>query len=121
MSMTFTVIENPEFLKARRYSGFSNSEFRRLAGLYSRAAAVKALFDIAVDVNFDENICTFTYFRSHSRHPYLQLVIQRVGPQTDMYEVYKEGRGRLLRSGLFSRAYDSLENEIDSLIAGMPD
>ncbi len=51
---------------------------------------MKALYDIAVDVDFEAETCTFTYYRSNTYKPYLQFVIRRVGPHTDMYELYQE-------------------------------
>ncbi len=114
--MSFKVIDNPDFKKFRKQSGFSNAQFKRLAGLFSRGATEKVFYDIAVDVDFDTGTCAFTYFRTNSYVPYLQFVIRRVGPQTDMYEVYKEGRGRIARSGLFERAFARIEEEVDSLM-----
>lgn len=119
--MTFDVIDNPgfgpELKKFRARSGFKNSEFKMLAGLFSRAASARALYDIGVDVDFDEGVCTFTYFRTNNYQPYLQFVIRRVGPHTDMYELYREGKGRLVKSGLFARVYERLEAEVEALIA----
>lgn len=115
--MVSEVIDNLEFRKKIRRSGFSNAEFKKLAGLFSRAAAVKALYDIGVDVDFEESICTFTYYRSNSYQPYLQFVIRRVGPRTDMYELYKEGKGRITKSGLFSRTFSRLQEEVEDLMA----
>src|SRR5437870_21217 len=114
--MGFDVIDNPEFKKFRKHSGFKNSEFKKLAGLYHRAAAVKALYDIAVDVDFDEGVCTFTYFQSNACKPAFQFVIRRVGPFTDMYELYKDGKGRIAKSGLFERVFERLEEEVNALI-----
>jgi hypothetical protein len=114
--MAFEVIDNPDYLKFRKRSGFSNAQFKKLAGLYSRAASVKALYDIGVDVDFEENVCTFTYYKSNTYQPYLQFIIRQVGPKTDMYEVYKAGKGRLIRSGLFDRALQRLEEEVLSLM-----
>lgn len=114
--MTFTVIDNPEIEKFRKRSGFTNSQFKRLAGLFSRGASVKALYDIAVDVDFEVGTCTFTYYRSNAYRPWMQFVIRRVGPHTDMYELYQEGRGRIARSGLFDRTFEKLENEVTALM-----
>ena len=114
--MGFKVIDNPDFKKFKAQSGFKNHQFKLLAGLFSRAASVKALYDIAVDVDFDEGLCTFTYYKSNNYVPYLQFVIRHVGPQTDMYELYKDGKGRITKSGLFDRAYKKLETEIEALI-----
>lgn len=115
--MAFEVIDNPDFQKFQARSGFKNAEFRLLVGLYSRAAAEKALYDIAVDVDFDEGTCTFTYYRSSHYAPFLQFVIRRAGPRTDMYEVYRQGRGRIAKSGIFDRAYKKLAEEIEGLFS----
>ena len=80
------------------------------------AAIVKALYDISVDVDFDEGVCTFAYFRTNNSPAYLQFVIRRVGPFTDMYEVFKQGKGRIARSGIFARAFEKLEEEIAELM-----
>ncbi len=114
--MTFSVIDNPDFNRFKAQSGFKNHHFKLLAGLFSRAASVKALYDIAVDVDFDEGVCTFTYYQSNNYVPYLQFVIRRVGPQTDMYELFKEGKGRIAKSGLFERTYEKLEAEVEGLM-----
>ncbi len=114
--MSFYVIDNPDFQKFKARSGFSNAEFKQLAGLFSRAASVKALYDIGVDVDFDESTCTFTYYRSRTYQPYLQFIIRRVGPKTDMYELYKESKGRIAKSGLFDRVFERLETEIEALM-----
>ena len=116
--MTFHVIDNPEFDKFRKNAGFKNAEFKALAGLYSRAAVVKALYDMGVDVDFDEGLCTFTYYRTNNYRPFLQFVIRHVGPRTAMYEVFMEGKGRIARSGLFKRAFERLEEEVLGLMPG---
>lgn len=114
--MTFKVIDNPDYKKFKARSGFSNYQFKMLAGLFSRAASEKALFDIGVDVDFDEGVCTFTYYKSNSYVPYLQFVVRNVGPKTDMYELYKEGKGRIAKSGLFERTFEKLEQEVAALM-----
>jgi len=114
--MVFRVIDNPDLKKFKAQSGFKNAEFKMLAGLYSRAAGVRALYDIAVDVDFDEGLCTFTYYRSNNYVPFLQFVIRRVGPNTDMYELYMEGKGRISKSGLFERTFKRLEEEVEALM-----
>ncbi len=45
-----------------------------------------------------------------------QLVIRRVGPQTNMYELYKEGHGRIARSGLFAHIFEILEEDVAALM-----
>jgi hypothetical protein len=114
--MNLTVIENPEFKKFKSRSGFRNAEFRKLATLYSRGVTGRAVHDMAVDVDFDEGVCTFTYYRGHGRTPYLQFVVRHVGPHSNMYELYLENKGRIAKSGLFDRVYERLEAEITALM-----
>ncbi len=114
--MSFKVINNPDLDKFKARSGFKNYQFKMLAGLFSRAASAKALYDVAVDVDFDEGLCTFTYYKSNNYVPYLQFVIRHVGPQTDMYELYRESKGRIAKSGLFERVYEKLSAEIETLL-----
>lgn len=114
--MDFRVIDNPDFKKFKTQSGFKNSEFKRLAGLFSRAASFKVLYDIGLDVNFDEGVCTFTYYKSNAYKPFLQFVIRHVGPHTSLYELYMDGRGRIARSELFNRVFERLEREIEALL-----
>jgi hypothetical protein len=114
--MVFEVIDNPDLARFRRQSGFTNFQFKRLAGLYSRAASARALYDMAVDVDFETQTCSITYYQSNARRPFLQFLIKRVGPHTDMYEVYKEGKGRICKSGLFNRAFGRLEEEVEGLM-----
>lgn len=113
--MVFQVIDNPDFNKFRARSGFRNAEFRLLAGLFSHAASAKALLDMAVDVDFDEGTCTVSYFITRYE-PYLTFVVRHVGPRASMYEVYKGGKGQLVKSGLFARAYERLEAEVMALM-----
>lgn len=114
--MPFRVINNPDFDKLKRRSGFTNNQFKKLAGLFSQASSVNVLYDIGVDVDFDEGLCTFTYYKSNAYVPYLQFIIRHVGPKTDMFELYKEGKGRIAKSGLFEKTFKRLEEEIESLI-----
>jgi len=114
--MSFNVIDNPGFTKFQKNAGFKNSEFRALASLYAQAASHRALYDMAVDVDFDDGTCTITYYLSNSYKPYLQFVILHVGPRSAMYEVFKEGKGKIIRSGLFDRAFDRLREEVHALM-----
>lgn len=116
--MSFQVIDNPDFDKFKKTAGFKNSEFRLLAGLFSRAASAKALLDMAVDVDFDEGTCTISYYKTRYE-PYLSFVVRHVGPRAVMYEVYKAEKGQILKSGLFQRAYDRLAEEIGELMPPM--
>ena len=117
--MVFQVIDNPDFGKFRARSGFKNAEFRLLAGLFSRAASAKALMDMAVDVDFEEGTCTISYYKTRYE-PYLSFVIRHVGPKTTMYEVYRAEKGQLAKSGLFQRAYERLNEEIEALMPASP-
>ncbi len=110
--MTFTVITNP---KALAKAGFTNSQFKKLDALYLRAAAEKVLNYRTVEVDFDEGVARYTYYKSESHQPFIQFVIAKVGPNTMMYEVYKEGKGRINKSGLFDRSYQVLKEEIEIL------
>lgn len=114
--MSFQVIDNPDYLKFKDKSGFKNHEFKQLAALFSRGASHKIMYDMGVDVDFEDSVCTFVYYRSSAYIPYLQFIVRQVGPRTTMYEVWKEGKGRIAKSGMFSRAYDKLEQEIQDLI-----
>jgi hypothetical protein len=111
--MSFTVITNPN-LKAK--TGFTNAQFKKLDGLYLRAAAHKVLNYRTVDCDFDEGVATYTYFKSERMAPYIQFIIRKVGPNTMMYEVFKTDKGRIKKSGVFDIAYARLEEEIEGLL-----
>lgn len=112
--MTFDVINNPAI---GHHSGFTNTQFKKLDGLYLKAAAEKTLTYRTVDVDFDEDIASYTYFKSENQAPYLQFFIRKVGPRTTMYEVYLHGKGRIAKSGVFDRAFEKLAQEIELLIS----
>ncbi len=112
--MSFRIIENPDFGRFSRRSGFTNTEFKKLAGLFSQGASCKALYDMAVDVDFEAGTCTVTYYVSRYE-PAFRFVIRHVGPRASHYEVYKHGKGLVERSGLFARAFARLEQEIIGL------
>ena len=111
--MTFKVIDNPKFFPK---TGFTNAQFKKLDGLFLRAAGVKALNYRAVDCDFDEGVATYTYFKAEGYSPHLQFIMKRVGPTTMMYELYKEGKGRIAKSGVFEKAFEKLEAEIENLL-----
>lgn len=111
--MTFRVIDNPNL---RAQAGFTTGQFRKLDGLYLRAAAVRALTYRTVECDFDEEVASYTYYETEGRTSYLQFVIAKVGPRTMMYEVYKQGKGRIAKSGVFERAFEKLEKEILEMI-----
>lgn len=96
--------------------GFSQSQFRKLDQMYCLAAARKALTYRSVECDFDEGIASYTYYMAEHSPPYLQFIIRKVGPKATMYELYKQGKGRVLKSGLFERAYEGLEAEVYQII-----
>ncbi len=106
------MINNPSYSPE---TGFTNAQFKRLDGLYLRAAAAKALNYRAVEVDFDEGLARYTYYKSESHAPYLQFIIRKVGPKTMMYEVFLHGKGRIAKSGVFERAFERLSSEIEDL------
>lgn len=110
--MAFQIINNPKFLAK---TGFTNAQFRKLDDLYCRAASVKVLNYRTVECDFDEGVASYTYHTSEHRPPVFQFVIRKVGPHTMMYELFKEGRGRIKKSGVFERAFEKLQNEIEDL------
>ena len=112
MGMVFTVIEGGQNAHP---SGFTTSQFRRLDGLFLRAASEKRLGYRTVDANFDEKYACYTYFMREGDAPYLQFFIKQVGPQTMMYEVYKQGKGRIAKSGVFDKAFERLEQEVEAI------
>lgn len=96
-------------------SGFTNSQFKKLDGLFLQAAAAKTLTYRTVECDFDARVASYTYYQRENQQPYLQFLISQVGPNTMMYEVYKHGKGRIAKSGMFDRAFDRLQQEILSL------
>ncbi len=110
--MTFTVIDNPKFLAK---AGFTNAQFKKLDALYLRAAAEKVLTYRSVEVDFEEGVASYTYYKSEGHAPYLQFLIKKVGPRTMMYEVFLHGKGRIAKSGVFDYAFEKLQSEVESL------
>ena len=96
-------------------SGFTNSQFKRLDGLYLQSAANGVLTYRTVDCDFDEGVASYTYYKSEQFAPYLSFVIRKVGPRTTMYEVYLQDKGRIAKSGVFEKAFERLETEIDKI------
>lgn len=97
-------------------SGFSNAQFKRLDGLYLQACAHKTLTYRTVDCDFDEGIATYTYYKSQHFSPYLSFVVRRVGPRATMFEVYLQDKGRIIKSGVFEKAFERLQQEIENLL-----
>lgn len=98
-------------------AGFSPQQFRKLDLLYCTAASDKVLTYRTVECDFDEGVASYTYYQSAQQSPYLQFVIRKIGPRATMFEVYKQGKGRIAKSGLFEKAYDVLAAEISDLIS----
>jgi hypothetical protein len=111
--MSFTVITNPSFGSV---SGFTQSQFKKLDDLYCRAASAKALTYRTVDCDFEAGVASYTYYQSQGHAPFLTFRIIRAGPKDMMYEVYKQGQGRIAKSGLFDRAFEVLRDAIESLM-----
>lgn len=111
--MTFRVIDNP-YLKAQ--TGFTTLQFKKLDGLFLRTAADKVLTYRTVECDFDEEVASYTYYERETSPPFLQFIIRKVGPKAMMYEVFKQGKGRIAKSGVFDIAFDKLQVEIESLL-----
>lgn len=115
--MSDKVITIPQFSKqSAPNTGFTQGQFKKLDGLYLQAAAAKSLTYRTVECDFDEGLASYTYYVSASHAPQIQFLIRKVGPQTMMYEIYLREKGRVLKSGLFERAYERLEQEIYALM-----
>ena len=97
-------------------SGFTNAQFKKLDGLYLRAAAAKVLTYRSVHCDFDEGVASYVYYKSESHAPYLEFIIRKVGPRTTMYEGYLQGKGRVVKSGVFEKAFLRLTAEIEALL-----
>lgn len=103
------------FSRTSHPSGFTNVQFKKLDGLYLQASAAKTLTYRTVDCDFDEGVARYTYYKSQHFAPYLQFVIRRVGPRTTMYEVFLQDKGRVIKSGVFEKAFERLQSEIEAL------
>lgn len=97
-------------------AGFTQRQFRMLDALYLQAASHKTLTYRTVECDFDEGVASYTYYISEGRAPYLQFIIRKVGPRTMMYELFKYGKGRVAKSGVFEKTYERLMEEIDDLL-----
>lgn len=97
-------------------SGFTNAQFKKLDGLYLQAAAAHVLNYRSVECDFDEGVASYTYYVTEGQAALLQFIIRKVGPRTTMYEVYKQGKGRIAKSGVFERAFERLAAEITQLM-----
>lgn len=110
--MSFEVINNPALIAK---AGFTNAQFKKLDDLYCRAAAAKVLTYRTVECDFDEEVASYTYYKSENQKPYLQFFIRKLGPQSMMYEVFGQSKGRIAKSGVFERAFEKLRAEIEAL------
>ncbi len=110
--MVFQVINNPAF---QAKTGFTQGQFRKLDDLYCRAAEKKTITYRTVECDFDEGVASYTYYQTAHQPPLLQFIIRRVGPKDMMYEVYKQGSGRIAKSGVFTSAYENLKAEIERI------
>ncbi len=96
-------------------SGFTNFQFKRLDGLYLQAVSEKVLTYSTVECDFDEGVASYTYYKSENFSPYIQFVIRKVGPRATMFEVFKQEKGLIAKSGVFDRAFERLAAEIEAL------
>lgn len=99
----------------QHHAGFTQGQFRKLDQLYCSAVSERLLACRSVECDFDIGVASYTYFVSAQQTPYLQFVIRKVGPGTTMFELFKQGQGRVAKSGIFERVYDELAQEIRSL------
>ena len=113
IAMSFRVINNPNFDPK---TGFTNAQFKKLDGLYLQAAAAKVLNHRTVDCDFDAGEAIYAYYKSEGEASAYKFVIRKVGPKTMMYEVWKEGKGRIKKSGVFEIAFEKLQEEIENLL-----
>ena len=105
------------FSRSSHASGFTNAQFKKLDGLYLRAAAMGVLSYRSVECDFDVGVASYTYYKSEHMKPYLQFVIRKVGPRTTMYELYLQDKGRIAKSGVFEKAFARLTDEVEKLLA----
>ncbi len=101
------------FSRQSHPSGFTNAQFKKLDGLYLQAAAHKAIMHRTVECDFDEGVASYTYYKAENQPPLLRFVIRKVGPRATMYELYLQGKGRIIKSGLFEKVFERLQSEIE--------
>jgi hypothetical protein len=104
------------FIQQSQPSGFTNTQFKKLDALYLLAASQKVLRHRTVEVDFDAGTASYTYYKAEGQAPLMQFVIRKVGPRTTMYEMYVQGAGRAIKSGVFEKVYSRLEKEIMGLL-----
>ena len=113
--MNFKVIHNPAY---EQKSGFTRYQFQKLDQLYIRAASKKVLTYRTVECDFDAGVASYTYYQSVSESACFQFVIRRVGPQTTMFELFEQGKGRVLKSTVFDKVFARLQENVDDMIDG---
>lgn len=97
------------------HTGFTQGQFRKLDQLYCSAVSERLMACRSVEYDYDEGVASYTYFISAQQAPYLQFVIRKIGSGFTMFELFKQGRGRVVRSGIFDRVYEQLVYEIRGL------
>ncbi|MBK9586422.1 MAG: hypothetical protein KA099_00475 [Alphaproteobacteria bacterium] len=113
--MSLYVLNTPA---SEQSTGFTRSQFQKLDQLYMYAASKKALTYRTVDCDFNEGLATYTYFQAASHTPSLQFAIRKVGPRTTLFELYCQGKGRVMKSSVFERVFESLAAEVERLVSG---
>ncbi|MCB1838745.1 MAG: hypothetical protein H6858_05560 [Rhodospirillales bacterium] len=113
--MSLHVLHNPA---GEQVTGFTRYQFQKLDQLYIYAQSKRVLMYRTVDCDFNEGLATYTYYQSVSAVPSLQFAIRKVGPRTTMFELYCQGKGRVLKSTLFERVFEQLQAEVDHMVSG---
>lgn len=98
-------------------SGISKSQFRRIDQVFSRAVAEKTLTYRTVDCDFDKGTMMISLAETPYHSPSVAFAANKVGPQTTMYELYVEGKGRVVKSTLFDRVFEAYRDTVESLIS----
>lgn len=112
--MSSDIIQFPK--NREQIQGFTTHQFRQLDALYLIAVSHKVLIERSVGCDFEEGVARFGYHKGEHLPPYLEFVIRRVGPRTLMFELFMEGKGRVMKSGLFDRTYERLKEEVEKLL-----
>jgi hypothetical protein len=110
--MSANVIDYPAL---RQICGFTNAQFKKIDRLYCHAASGGTLNFRTVNCDFEKGIAIFTFCKTQNHPPYLSFVIKKVGANSVMFELYREEKGRIAKSGAFDRVLDVLREEILAL------
>lgn len=113
------MIHNPDFGNIEK-AGFTRFQFQRLDALYLRALQAKILTCRMVDCDFELGLAVFSYAKADNHPPLFQFMIRQVGPRQVMYELYRQGKGRAFKSGIFERVYERLETAIVEMLPPPP-